>query len=135
MAEERVFLNDGYIYVSNTRVVLHGTTYATANITSVSKRFTPASSGCAIVLIVIGALMGLGALGTFSSTDPGDSVGVLLFAGVIVAAGVLWYRSLKPTFHVVLASAAAERHGFSSKDEALVNRITTAISDAIIHRG
>jgi hypothetical protein len=43
VAEEKVFLNDGGIYVSNTRVLLQGTTYATANITSVSKRHMPAS--------------------------------------------------------------------------------------------
>jgi hypothetical protein len=45
MAEERSFLNDGGVYVSNTPVVIHGTTYATANITSVRKHIVPARAG------------------------------------------------------------------------------------------
>lgn len=45
MANEQIFFEGSGIYISNTRVVLAGTTYATANITSVSKRFTPASKG------------------------------------------------------------------------------------------
>jgi hypothetical protein len=58
-----------------------------------------------------------------------------VLAGAILAGGVLWLRSLKPTFHVFLASAAAERQGLTSKDESLVDRVTAAISDAITHRG
>jgi len=34
-------------------VILSGTTYATANLTSVAKRFTPASKGCAMLLTVL----------------------------------------------------------------------------------
>lgn len=135
MAEEHVFLDEGNIYVSNTKVMIHGTTYATANITSVTKRFTPASKGCAIILICLGAIFVLGALGGFKSSEAGTSFVMLLVAGSILAAGVLWLRSLKPTFHVFLASAAAERQGLSSKDESLVDRVTTAINDAITHRG
>jgi Family of unknown function (DUF6232) len=135
MAEEHVFLNDDNIYVSNTKVMLHGTTYATANITSVSKRFTPASKGCAILLVALGALAVIGALGSFKSSEAGASMMGLLVTAAILGAGVLWLRSLKPTFHVILASAAAERQGLSSKDESLVNRVTVAINDAITHRG
>jgi len=134
MAEERVFLNENNIYVSNTKVSLHGTTYATANITSVSKRFTPASKGCAIMLIIMGVLAVLASFGAFDSSA-GDGFMVLLIAAAILAAGVFWFRALKPTFHVLLASAAAERQGLSSKDEALVDRVTVAINDAITHRG
>jgi hypothetical protein len=135
MAEEHVFLNESNIYVSNTKVILHGTTFATANITSVSKRLTPASSGCAIILIVLGVLAVLGALGTFKSDEAAQSLASLAIAAGILAAGVLWLRSLKPTYHVFLASASAERSGLSSIDETLVDRVTAAISDAITHRG
>ena len=37
MADEHVFLNGDNLCVSNTKVVLHGTTYATANLTSVQE--------------------------------------------------------------------------------------------------
>lgn len=135
MAEERIFLDENNMYISNTKVVLHGTTYATANITSVSKRFTPASKGCAIALIVLGAFMTLGSLGAINSKEPGTGIILFLICAAIVAIGVLWFRSLKPTFHVMLASASGEREGMSSKDHSLVQRVVDAITNAITHRG
>lgn len=135
MSDERVFLNESNVYVSNTKVVLNGTTYATANLTSVAKRMTPAKMGCAVVLIVVGALALLGAVLQFKSDDAGISFGVIIVAGVILGVGILWAWSLKPTYHVYLATAAAERPGLTSKDEPLIDRVTGAISDAITHRG
>jgi hypothetical protein len=135
MAEEHVFLQGDGIYVSNTKIILHGTTYSTANITSVQKRFTPASKGCAYLFVAFFALMTLGSLGTFSSRNIGGALVMLLVCAGLLAAGVMWLRSLKPTFHVVLASASGEREGLSSKDHSLVDRVIDAITDAITHRG
>lgn len=135
MADERVFLDLNGVYISNTKVILAGTTYATANITSVSKRFTPASKGCATLLVVLGGLMMLGSLGPLFSKDFGAGFVMFLVCGGITAAGVAWWRSLKPVYHVVLASASGEREGMSSKDHDLVDRIIGAITQAITHRG
>jgi hypothetical protein len=135
MAEEQIFLNENNVFVSNTRVILHGTTYATANITSVAKRRTPANTGCAVILIVFGVMAVLVALTGFAGDNPGGAFGGLVISGAILAAGIFWLRSLKPTYHVYLASASAERHGLSSQDQALVDRVTNAISDAITYRG
>lgn len=134
MAQEQVFLNENGMYVSNTKVVIFGTTYATANITSVAKRFTPASKGCAFLTVIVGVFAVLGSFGAFESSA-GAGFGALLIAGLILAGGIAWLRALKPTFHVFLASAGAERQGLSSKDELLVDRVTIAINDAITHRG
>jgi hypothetical protein len=60
---------------------------------------------------------------------------VFVICAGVVALGVAWYRSLKPTFHVVLASASGERQGMSSKDDNLVDRVIEAITSAIVHRG
>jgi Family of unknown function (DUF6232) len=134
MAEEAVFLSEGNVYVSNTRVVLAGTTYATANLTSVSKRFTPASKGCAMLLVALGALLTLGSFGAIGK-DPGSGFVMLIVCAGILAAEIAWLRSLKPTYHVVLASASGEVQGLSSKDGALVDRVINAITRAITHRG
>lgn len=135
MAEERSFLNDGGVYVSNTRVVIHGTTYATANITSVRKHVTPANNGCAIVLVILGALGALGGL-TLALGRSGDgrwsAFGTSL---VLLIIGIVWFQSLRPTYNVMLATAAGERQGLMSKDEGVVDRVTGAIADAIVHRG
>jgi len=135
VAEERSFLNDGGVYVSNTRVVIHGTTYATANITSVRKHVTPANNGCAIVLVILGALGALGGL-TLALGRSGDgrwsAFGTSL---VLLIIGIVWFQSLRPTYNVMLATAAGERQGLMSKDEGVVDRVTGAIADAIVHRG
>ncbi|SRR5260221_8915378 len=135
MASEHVFFNEANVYVSNTKVNLAGTTYATANITSVSKRFTPASKGSALVLTALGALMTLGSLGALFSKDFGTGLVMFLICAGLTAAGIAWLRSLRPTYHVILASASGESEAMSSKDHDLVNRVISALSDAITHRG
>ncbi|HYK05463.1 MAG TPA: DUF6232 family protein [Thermoanaerobaculia bacterium] len=135
MANEQVFMNDADVYVSNTKVVIGGTTYATANLTSVSKRFTPASKGCAMALAAVGILMTLGSLGPMFSEDFGAGLLMFVICGAIAAAGIAWLRSLKPIYHVVFASASGEQTGMSSKDHNLVNRVVAAITSAITHRG
>jgi len=135
VAEERSFLNDGGVYVSNTRVVIHGTTYATANITSVRKHVTPANNGCAIVLVILGALGALGGL-TLALGGSGDGRwSAFVACAVLLILGIVWFKSLHPTYNVMLATAAGERQGLTSKDEGVVDRVTGAIADAIVHRG
>lgn len=135
MASEQIFLDSSDTYVSNTKVILAGTTYATANITSVSKHFTPASRGCAVLLILIGGLMTFGSLGAVFSKDAGSGIVMFLICAALTAAAVAWFRSLKPTFHVVLASASGERRGLSSKDQDYIDEVIHAITNAITHRG
>ncbi len=135
MAQEHVFLQGDGIYVSNTKVILRGTTYSTANITSVQKRFTPASKGCAYLFVAFFAFATLGSLGTFGSGNAGEAVVMLLVSAALLAAGIAWLRSLKPTYHVVLASSSGEREGMSSKDNDLIDRVIGAITDAITARG
>lgn len=135
MADERSFLNDSGVFVSNTRVVIHGTTYATANITSVRKHIVPAKNGCAAALMVVGGLATLGTLVGAVGAKNGDAWGSVVFAAAMLIAGIAWLISNKPTYHVMLATAGGERSGLTSRDEALADRVTTAIADAIIHRG
>ncbi|HEX3581490.1 MAG TPA: DUF6232 family protein [Thermoanaerobaculia bacterium] len=134
--EECVFLNEGSVYVSNTRVVIAGTTYSTANVTSVRKTVTPAQTGCASVLAIFSALAFFGGLiGTLSSSDHGDGATAMVLGGIFFIIFILFIRSQKATYHVMLASASGERQGLTSQDEGLVNRATTAIAEAITYRG
>jgi hypothetical protein len=134
MAEERVFLNEGNIYVSNTRIVLDETTYATANVTSVRKTFTPANKRYAKLLILAAVLVGISSVSAMS-LELGTGLRMLALACVSGSIGVVWLQSLKPTYHVMLASASGERQGLSSQDGGVVSRATIAIADAITHRG
>lgn len=116
MADERVFLNEAGVFVSNSRVVIAGTTYSMANITSVRKGITPPNQGCAIVLIIVSLLIALVAFGAFSQ-DIGTGVVLLLLGGGMLVAAILWLRSLKPTFHVVTASASGETQALRNRKE------------------
>ena len=135
MTEERSFLNDSGVYVSNTRVVIHGTTYATANITSVRKHITPANNGCAIVLVILGALGAISGLAIALGGNGDDRWSTFVVCTVFLIIGIGWFKSLHPTYNVMLATAAGERQGLTSKDEGFVDRVTGAIGDAIVHRG
>lgn len=136
MAEERSFLNDGGVYVSNTRIIIHGTTYATANITSVRKHIVPANRGCALILAIFS---GLGAVSFLPVALIQNGVEYawmpFFFCAILLIAGILWFGSLTPTYHLMLATAGGERQGLTSKDQAVVDRVTAAIADAIVHRG
>lgn len=135
MADERVFLNEGNIYVSSTKIILNGTTYAAANITSVTRRLTPPEEAVAIILIVLGALAVLGAMVTPYQEHLEQSIGIMIVGAAFLVAGILAYRAAKPTFHMILTSAAGEKERLSSRDTALVDKVTAAISDSITYRG
>jgi len=136
VAEERSFLNDGGVYVSNTRIIIHGTTYATANVTSIRKHIVPANRGCALVLAVFSAL-GVVSVLPFAFERNGLDVAWMpfFFCAILLIVAILWFRSQTPTYRLMLATAGGERQGLTSKDEAVVDRVTEAIADAIIHRG
>jgi hypothetical protein len=135
VSEERSFLNDGGVYVSNTRVVIHGTTYATANITSVRKHVTPPNQGCAVLLLIFGALGAISGLAVALGANGDERWTTFVVGAVMLIIGIVWLRSLHPTYNVMLATAAGERQGLTSQDEGIVDRVTAAIADAIVHRG
>lgn len=132
---EQAFLNERDVYVSNTRVVIHGTTYSTANITSVRKTITPATTGCATLMIILGAFVVFAGLLAMFGSDASDVAVPLVFGLAFLGGGIAWFRSQRPTYHVMLATAAGERQGLSSQDETLVNRVTHAVADAMTFRG
>ena len=134
MTDEHIFFNEGGVFVSNSRAVIGGTTYSMSNITSVRKGSTPPKQGCAILLLLAGLLVTIGSLLTFAE-DVGAGVIMLLFGIGVAAAAAYWLRSLRPTFHVVTASASGETQALSSQDEGLVDRVVSAVSEAIVHRG
>lgn len=135
MVDEQEFLNEGGTYVSSTTINIGGTTYATANITSVSKQHTHPSTGCAIAIIIVGGLIGLiSLLIAIGGPSAGGFISFILFGG-LAGLGVLWLRSLTSDYHVVLRSSSGESRGLTSKNEAEVDRVTAAITEAITHRG
>lgn len=134
MAEEKIFLNRNKFLVSISRVNISGTTYSTANITSVSKRVEPPNRGCAFGLVLIGGIVAMISLAAFIDDSEVGMTGLAL--GIVaLAIGIVWLRSLKPTYKLIFASASGESEAHSSQDESLIDEIVAAVNDAIIARG
>lgn len=134
MSEENVFLDDGQMFVSNSRVVLSGTTYSTANITSVKKYDIPAKKGGPHAVIVLGVLALFGGFIKFSESFLTGLSGVLLAGGFLVL-GIIWSKSRRWEYLVILTSASSEAEALRSQDEAIIDRVVAAVSEAIVSRG
>src|SRR4029450_2291278 len=104
MAEENIY-SDSDVSVTTARIIVSGTTYALSNITSVKMTETAGNSGCAIALIIVGLVSFSFAVLSIVD-DPGPVLLGLLFAGGLLAGGMAWLRSVKPTFHVTIASSS-----------------------------
>lgn len=127
MSEEIIY-NDSNVSVSTSRIVISGTTYALRNITSVKMTFAPAKTGCAVALIVLGALILIVGLAQGGQTI----IGALLGGAIVGGLGFLWFRSSKADYFVTIASSSGEVRALTSKDKSYVEKIVAAINDAII---
>ena len=125
--EEPTFLQDSRVTVTKTRLAVPGQTYPVNIITSVGTARDAPKKGGPIATIVIGALMTLG----------GFSAGwqLLVVGLLVVKVGALWFMALKPTFHLVLTTAASEKRAFSSKNGEHIGNVVNAVNQAIIARG
>jgi len=121
--EEKTFLSDGGVTVTNARFIVPSQTYAMSGITSVKSFEEQPSRKGPIILIVIGVL----ALFAGKST--------IVVALLFLAAGIAWWVLEKATYHVLLSSASGEAKALSGKNREWVGRVVTALNDAIVHRG
>ncbi|MBV8517387.1 MAG: hypothetical protein JO197_08295 [Acidobacteria bacterium] len=131
---EQTFLNENNAYVSNARVVFHGTAYATANIASVRAHMTLPNRGGATLLILVGVGLILAGFGAVAGQSDA-AAGLFVFGVGLCVVGIAAYRSHKPTYHVMLATGAGERQALTSSDRAFIDRATHAIAEAITFRG
>jgi hypothetical protein len=136
--DERIYYDDqDGISVSNRKIVVHGATYSTANVSSVSKGVKPAQFGCGVPIIVAATITlvvaGMVWIGNgFSS----DLAAFLILGAVGLGVGVLVNRRFpsRAQYHVVLSMTSGDKQAVTSPDQALVDRIIAAISDAITHQ-
>ena len=132
MSEDTVF-SDTNVTVTTTRVIMGATTYALRNITSVKMAIVPAKQGCAVLLLVIGIILGMIGLGVASQKGGiGGGIVVLLVAAAAFVGAIFWLRGAKPTYYVAIASASGEARALESKDKAYIERIVRSINDAIV---
>lgn len=118
--EEKIFFQRNNILITNTRMNLGSTTYATANVTSVSTLESKPGRKSEIIL-------GLIALFLLS-----ESILTGLF---LIALVVLLFKMKKSKFIVKLSSSANEKEALRSTDKNFIYSVVEAINEAIIFRG
>jgi hypothetical protein len=130
MAEENIY-NDNNVSITTARIIVSGTTYALRNITSVKMTETTGNSGCAVALIIVGLISFSVAVRSIAN-GTGPVVLPLLFAGGLLVGGMAWFRRVKPTFHVTIASSSGEIRALSAMNRPYIETIVGAINEAIV---
>ncbi len=122
--EETTFFNQGNVWVTNARFIVHGQTYAMNGVTAVRHLVTMPSRFWPVCLIILGLLFLLGGTG-----------GSIVFGLLLIGGGVLWWVKQKPTWTVVLSSASGEHKALASQDQPFIQGVVSALNTAIVHRG
>ena len=129
MATEPTFYSDEHgVRITPTRAIFGSTTYAMANITSVTRGEDPPRRKPGIIIAILGLIILLACV-SFESTF-GVIVGV-----VVLGLGILIAAKAKATYHVKITTASGEAKPISSKDKAHIDSIVTALNESIISHG
>jgi len=131
--EQEIF-TDKNVRVTNARIIIGGTTYALRNITSVKVASTPPKKGGANKLFFFSALGFIGGLvWFFVGGDPRTPSLILIAASAIFAVlSILWSRSLKTMYHLMVTSSSQEVDALSSFDKDYISIIVEKINEAIV---
>lgn len=126
--EEHVFLEEGGVKVTNTRLVIPGETYVLGGITSVKSKVQYPSKTGAFIFIVVGFLVWVG-------MSPRGAAGAIVAGSIFAAPGVFWLLMMRPSYLVSLTVSSGEVTAFKSKDKNFIDRVVSALNEAIIKRG
>ncbi len=119
MAEEKVFFDEQGVKVTNARFVSVGKTHSMSGVTAVSSYVNKPNRKPPIIVAVAGAI-----------------IAIFHWIGfVLIAGAVAWWILQKNTYSVMLSSASGNQDALTDKDSAFIQRVVTALNDAIIHRG
>jgi hypothetical protein len=132
--EETVF-SDGNILITTTRVIIQGTTYALRNITSVKATIQPAKKVGPILLLIVSIFLFFWC--RIPATDESGSTAifrVVSFFGSIVmfVRSVRSLTTLKPSYHLAIASSSGEVNALTSNDREYVKKVVSYINEAIV---
>ena len=115
-SDEKVFLSDEGIFVSDRRFVANGTTYAMRNIASVRATSTPPKRLAGIFVVLFGLVL--------LAQNP--------FAGIpIMAIGAYFIYRQKAVYHVMLRDSSGETNALQSNDKQRITDIVGALNQAI----
>ena len=118
--EEKTFFEYEDVKVTNTRFITGGQTFAMSNITSVKAFEKKPERLLGIIMLLIG-------LGIMAKS---------FMVGIIIAAAAAFYLyQQKTVFHVMLSTSGGESSALKTFQRDYLNKVVSALNDAIIHRG
>lgn len=119
---ETTFYQDSSVTVTQSRYITQSKTYAMRNISSVHIFEIEKSRAIPILMILFGI--------------PFLFSGDIFWIGLIlIVLGILILFSIKNEFAVRISTNAGEANSIVSKNRDYVQKIVSALNDAIIHRG
>lgn len=118
--DETTFFEYEGVRVTNTRFIVDGQTFAMNNITSVKPLEQNPNRLLPGLLIIIGVLPAInGAYGGL----------------VLSLIGGAWWIMQKTVYHVMLHTAGGETSALKTFQKEYLQRVVTALNNAIVHRG
>lgn len=119
MDETTYFEHEG-VKVTNARFVVDGQTFTMSNITSVKPLQKKPSRVTPIILIILGVVAAV--YGTYGGL-------------VLSVVGAVWYAMQKTVYHIMLHTAGGETSALKTYQETYLQKVVTALNNAIVHRG
>lgn len=119
MAEEKVFLDERGVKVTNARFLTFGKTHSMAGVTAVSSFIIKPNRKQPLILAAIGII-----------------VAIFHWSGFIVIGGAVafWFLQ-KPKYTVSLSSASGNDDALTDPDKDFIFRVVDALNEAIVYRG
>lgn len=124
VAEEIVYYRDLDVIVTESAVVIGGTTYLLANAIAARWQAIAPSYSKPMSWLIAGGLLGI----------IGMMVGfklLLMAGGVALVIGVMTMRDLKPNYGITLVSTTAEYQRYVTADRVRAEKIVAAINAAL----
>jgi hypothetical protein len=130
-ADEQVIFNQNGIFVSKSRFIDGGQTYAMAGITSVKMYVETPSKIGPIVAMLFGVLFILGGL---ESLFRGNII-PFVFGLALFLLGLWIFKKRVPVYSVLLHSSSGEQKASGSQNKEFIGQVIAALNQAIVARG
>ncbi|PQV62516.1 hypothetical protein B1R32_1303 [Abditibacterium utsteinense] len=127
---DQIFLDEPGIKVTSQRIIVGTTTYSARNINSVSVKREPPDFGVAVVAAIFGTLILIIGFVAMPHSITFALVALLISLFFFGCSFVI-FKNKKAIFRLVIVTSAQQIQVLESPDEEFVQRISTAIGDAI----
>lgn len=121
--QDQEFFSSDNVYVSLTRFIVSGQTYAMSGVTSVrASEIGPNRFGPALIALIAIACFFIG--------------GDWIYLGALMAGAAIWLWYLQePEYFVLLRTSSGEVRALKSDDRKFIEDVVQAVNDSIVARG